>query len=98
MLSGTNSRERNVASLSVARQLLSHRRSFGLVTTHDLSLVALESRFPERVTTCHFTDRFDGEALHFDYRLRPGVATTTNALDVLRLEGIEVDPDATESP
>jgi hypothetical protein len=92
MLSGTNSRERNVASLSVARQLLAHPRSFGLVTTHDLSLVALEEHFPDRVTTCHFTDRFDGEALHFDYRLRPGVATTTNALDVLRLEGIEVDP------
>ncbi len=92
MLSGTNSRERNLASLSVARRLLAHGRSFGLVTTHDLSLVALENHFPDRVTTCHFTDRFDGEALHFDYRLRPGVATTTNALDVLRLEGIEVDP------
>lgn len=90
MLSGTNSRERNQASVSVAHHLLARRRSFGLVTTHDLSLVALEARFPGQVETCHFTDRFDGEALHFDYRLRPGVATTTNALDVLRLEGIDV--------
>jgi hypothetical protein len=96
MLSGTNSRERNVASVSVARQLLAQSRSFGLVTTHDLSLVALETRFPDQVTTCHFTDRFDGEALHFDYRLRPGVATTTNALDVLRLEGITVLSEPTE--
>ena len=94
MLSGTNSRERNVASVSVARQLLAQTRSFGLVTTHDLSLVALEQRFPAQVTTCHFTDRFDGQALHFDYRLRPGVATTTNALDVLRLEGIDVLAEA----
>jgi len=93
MLSGTNSRERHVASVSVARQLLEQPRAFGLVTTHDLSLVALENEFPGRVETWHFTDRFDGEALHFDYTLRPGVAKTTNALDVLRLEGIEVyDP------
>ena len=90
MLSGTNSRERHVASVSVARHLLEQPRAFGLVTTHDLGLVALERDFPERVETWHFTDRFDGQALHFDYTLRPGVATTTNALDVLRLEGIEV--------
>ncbi len=90
MLSGTNSRERNVASLSVAKQLLSHTRSYGLVTTHDLSLASLGEKLPDQVTTCHFTDRFDGQALHFDYRLHPGVATTTNALDVLRLEGIQI--------
>ena len=91
MLSGTNSRERNLASLAIAGRLLAFGRSYGLITTHDLSMVALEARYPERVRTCHFTDRFDGVALHFDYQLRDGVAVTTNALDVLRLEGIEVD-------
>ena len=33
---------------------------------------------------------FDGDRLYFDYTLKPGVATTTNALHVLAMEGIEV--------
>ena len=90
MLSGTNSRERNLASQAVARALVAAGRSYGLVTTHDLSLVSLVEAFSGRVETYHFTDRVDGNALCFDYRLRPGVASTTNALDILRMEGIEV--------
>ena len=39
----------------------------------------------------HFSDQFNGDRLLFDYQLRTGVAQTTNALLVLRLEGIEVD-------
>jgi hypothetical protein len=43
----------------------------------------------------HFTDTV-GEGPHappmsFDYRLRPGVATTTNALRLMRLIGLELD-------
>jgi len=30
--------------------------------------------------------------MSFDYRLRPGVATTTNALRLMRLVGLDLDP------
>ena len=30
------------------------------------------------------------ETLHFDYQLRDGVATTTNAIRVLEIEGIKI--------
>jgi DNA mismatch repair ATPase MutS len=93
MLSGTNSRERHQASRAIVRRLAAARRSAGLVTTHDLDLVSVEHDNPRDVRTFHFSDRVDGEALRFDYRLRDGVATTTNALHVLRMEGIDV-PDA----
>lgn len=87
ILSGTNSRERHLASKTIVRRLLDAQRSFGLVTTHDLELARMaEGGSP----LYHFSDRFDGEALHFDYTLRPGIATTTNALHVLHLEGIDV--------
>lgn len=93
MLSGTNSRERHLACRTIVRRLVGADRSFGLVTTHDLSLVSVAGDLPEQVVCGHFSDRFDGERLHFDYTLKPGVATTTNALHVLAMEGIDVPAD-----
>lgn len=91
MLSGTNSRERRLASRAIAERLLAAPHAAGIITTHDLDLAALEALHPGRVTCAHFSDVFDGERLTFDYQLKPGVATTTNALQVLWLEGIEVE-------
>lgn len=93
ILSGTNSRERHLASRTIVGQLVEANRCFGLVTTHDLDLARLSQDRPEKVPMYHFSDRFDGDALHFDYQLKPGMATTTNALHVLRLEGIEVQAE-----
>ena len=94
MLSGTNSRERGLAARTVVHRLVEADRSFGLVTTHDLALVSVGDERPGQVVCAHFADRFDGEKLHFDYTLKPGVSTTTNALHVLRMEGIHVvDPE-----
>lgn len=97
ILSGTNSRERHLASRTIVGQLIDAQRCFGLVTTHDLDLARLSQARSDggavgakEVPLYHFSDHFDGEALHFDYRLKPGMATTTNALHVLRLEGIEI--------
>ena len=98
MLSGTNSRERRLASRSIATRLLSADRAAGVITTHDLDLAKLTDRFPHQMSLAHFSDHFDGERLHFDYTLHPGVAKTTNALHVLSMEGIEVnDPDVNPS-
>ncbi|MEE2786726.1 MAG: hypothetical protein VX589_05255 [Myxococcota bacterium] len=98
MLSGTNSRERGLASQAVVRRLVESSTGFGLVTTHDLALVAMGDALPGRVHCAHFADRFDGDKLHFDYTLKPGVSTTTNALHVLRMEGIHVQAADAESP
>ncbi len=94
MLSGTNSRERHLACRTIVHTLVGATRSFGLVTTHDLSLVGIAGELPEHVVCGHFSDRFDGERLHFDYTLKPGVAQTTNALHVLAMEGIDVPAEA----
>ena len=91
MLSGTNSRERRLASRTIARTLLDAPHSFGLITTHDLDLAQLQTLYPQKMQCGHFSDHFDGTRLSFDYQLRSGVAKTTNALLVLKLEGIEVD-------
>ena len=61
MLSGTNSRERGLASRAVVRRLVDSAAGFGLVTTHDLALVAMGEELPGRVHCAPFADRFDGE-------------------------------------
>jgi DNA mismatch repair ATPase MutS len=38
----------------------------------------------------HFEDRFDDGQLHFDYRLRPGVVRTSNAIALMRSVGLDV--------
>lgn len=98
MLSGTNSRERHLACRAIVRRLVEARRSYGLVTTHDLALVGVAGDLPSQVICAHFSDRFDGETLHFDYTLKSGVATTTNALHVLAMEGIDVPADDDADP
>jgi DNA mismatch repair ATPase MutS len=45
------------------------------------------------VINVHFTDVFEHGEMKFDYRLRPGVVRTSNALRLLKMAGIEVDED-----
>ncbi|NNM32174.1 MAG: hypothetical protein HKO53_03870 [Gemmatimonadetes bacterium] len=88
MLQGTNSAERRVAARTVIRRLVASG-SLGAVTTHDLTLA--ETPDLARIAVpVHFTETVGSsdEGLTFDYRLRPGVAQSTNALKLLRLVGL----------
>jgi DNA mismatch repair ATPase MutS len=38
----------------------------------------------------HFEDRFEDGVLTFDYRLKPGVVRTSNAIALMRAVGLEV--------
>jgi hypothetical protein len=90
LLSGTNSHDRRIGTESVIRSLL-RRGATGLVTTHDLALTEIAGRM-EHGANYHFGDRFQDGELRFDYRLRPGVVETTNALDLMRAVGLEILP------
>jgi len=65
-----------------------------LISTHDLALAQLETDLPAPVRVVHFADQTgtlaDRPDLAFDYLMRPGVLTSTNALRLLRLAGIAV--------
>ena len=43
-----------------------------------------------RAVNMHFEDRFERGTLTFDYRLKPGVVQTSNALALMRAVGLEV--------
>ena len=89
ILQGTNSAERGIAVRGVARHLLA-AGAIGAMTTHDLSL-ASEEPLSNAARLVHFTETVDEQgAMRFDYRLLDGLATSRNALRLMRLIGIDL--------
>jgi len=93
VLSGTNSLERHLGTRAVVAAVRA-RAAAVLISTHDLALAQLETDLPAPVRVVHFADQTgtlaDRPDLAFDYLMRPGVLTSTNALRLLRLAGIAV--------
>lgn len=89
LLSGTNSKDRRVAAEGVVKTMLS-RGALGMITTHDLSLTEIASMFPGQVKNVHLQDHVEDGKMSFDYQLRDGVITHSNALELMRMIGLEV--------
>jgi hypothetical protein len=89
LLSGTNSHDRRVGTEALLRGLLA-RNAIGLITTHDLALTEIAQALNNDAANMHFGDRFSAGELHFDYKLTPGIADSTNALQLMRSIGLEV--------
>lgn len=93
-LQGTNEAERRVALRIVLRHLLA-AGAVGAVATHDLALHDVAG-LSESARPVHFEGEVRrgarGAELHFDYRLREGPATSTNALELLRAVGLGEEP------
>ena len=90
LLHGTNSHDRLVGSAGVLRSLLD-RGAIGLITTHDLALTAIARDLSPRATNVHFEDRFEGGEIQFDYRMKDGPVTRSNAIALMRAVGLDVD-------
>jgi hypothetical protein len=89
---GTNSHDRLVGASGVLKSLLD-RGSIGLITTHDLALTAIADDLGGHAANVHFEEWFDAGEMRFDYRLKPGRVTRSNALALMRAVGLEVDAD-----
>ncbi len=85
---GTNNRERLIGSQAYIGSLVGEQ-GLGLISTHDLELVNLAEKEP-RIRNLHFSDDVAGGRMSFEYKLRPGPSPTTNALRIMRLEGLPV--------
>jgi hypothetical protein len=90
ILHGTNTAERQVAVREVLGHLLG-RPAIGAISTHDLELANAEPLASAAVPV-HFRETIHPEGheppMTFDYVLREGVATSTNALKLVRLVGL----------
>lgn len=88
-LHGTNSHDRKIGAEGVLRELAS-RNTLGMVTTHDLALTTIADELGPRGANFHFEDHLEDGKLCFDYRLRKGVVSKSNALALMRSIGLEV--------
>jgi DNA mismatch repair ATPase MutS len=89
LLSGTNSHDRRIGAEAVVRGLV-ERGAIGLVSTHDLALAEMVSTLNGKAANVHFEDHIEGGEIRFDYRLRQGVVTRSNALELMRAVGLDV--------
>jgi DNA mismatch repair ATPase MutS len=89
VLSGTNSHDRRHGAQALLTGLI-RLGAIGLVTTHDLALGAMADAPGVRAVNVHFEDAFDGTHLAFDYRLKPGLVKTSNAIPLMQSIGLDV--------
>jgi DNA mismatch repair ATPase MutS len=87
---GTNSHDRQAGAAGVLRSLID-RGAIGLVTTHDLALTSMAGALGAAAVNVHFEDVFEHGEIHFDFRLKPGPVTRSNALALMRAVGLEVE-------
>jgi hypothetical protein len=90
---GTNSHDRLIGSSGVLRTLLDNG-AIGLITTHDLALAGIARALAPRAVNVHFEDWFDGDELRFDYRLKAGPVTRSNAIALMRAVGLDVPEES----
>jgi hypothetical protein len=87
LLSGTNSHDRLEGTKLVVQSLVEHG-AIGIVSTHDLALAEIPATMNGRAVNCHFEDRLEEGKLIFNYKLKPGVVKTSNALELMRSIGL----------
>ena len=80
---GTNSRDQREGTFAVLRAL-AQPDVLGIVATHDTEIGRLEEEQPKYFYNAHFQERIEGDDLVFDYIIRPGVSTTTNAIQLMK--------------
>ncbi len=89
ILHGTNSHDRRIGAEAVIRGLIENG-ALGLVTTHDLALTQIVPASGGRLANVHFEDHLEGGEMRFDYRVKSGVVTKSNAVELMRSVGLEV--------
>ncbi|AIF49705.1 MutS family DNA mismatch repair protein [Pelosinus sp. UFO1] len=86
---GTNSRDRVLGAASVLKNL-NKDWIIGLISTHDFELCNLEKDTHGKIVNYHFTESYVDNEIQFDYKLRIGQCTTTNAKYLMKMVGIEL--------
>lgn len=85
---GTNNKERYIGGLNIIHALF-EKNSFGFISTHDLALSDISNN-DNRLINMHFREHIEENKLMFDYKLKDGPCPTTNALFIMRQEGLPI--------
>jgi hypothetical protein len=90
LLHGTNSHDRALGATAIVRGLM-RRGAIGLATTHDLALARIADDLAPHAANVHFRDELKDGRMIFDYKMHPGVSTTSNALALMKAVGLEIE-------
>jgi len=90
LLSGTNSHDRAIGARGILTGLLAHG-AIGVITTHDLALTEIAAAIGAKGANRHLEDTLVNGTLEFDYRLKPGVVERSNALELMKAVGLDVE-------
>lgn len=86
---GTNSADRIVGAKHVITNL-GDDNCIAVVSTHDFELCALKNKAGHEAENYHFEEYYEENQLRFDYKIKSGRCTTTNAREILRLAGFDI--------
>ena len=86
---GTNSQDRTDGA-EILLEKLDRPYISGFMTTHDYALCdRAAERDNGRISFYHFSERYEGDEVIFDYKLREGLSHESNAMFLMRLVGIK---------
>ena len=86
---GTNNKERLIGSQSYIKALAG-KNCPGILSNNDLELIRLEDETPG-VFNYHFKEEIIDNKMLFKYKIIKGPSPTTNALKIMKLEGLPID-------
>ncbi len=89
LLQGTNSKDRLIGAEGVVEALL-QSGAIGLISTHDLALTGIGGPGDQRLHNVHLQDEIVDGRMKFDFKLRDGVVTKSNGIELMRLIGLKV--------
>ncbi|HZY82227.1 MAG TPA: DNA mismatch repair protein MutS, partial [Cyclobacteriaceae bacterium] len=87
ILRGTNSDDKRMGTLAFFRKLKDYN-CLAILATHDLVIGKLEEEYPQHFSNYCFESELRGAELHFDYKLRKGVSSSTNATFLMKSLGL----------
>lgn len=87
IFTGTNSKDRIYGAKNVLRNL-NKSGLMGAITTHDLEICQLDSH--ERIVNYNFSEDYIDGKIDFDYKIKKGKSTSTNAKHLMELVGIDL--------
>lgn len=86
-LRGTNTADKQSGTTSVIKKLAGCN-VIGIVATHDTGLCIMAEQYPGKISNYHFESEINGNQLTFDYKLKPGGSTSSNATMLIKMMGI----------
>jgi hypothetical protein len=89
LLQGTNSKDRRIGAEGILRALV-EQGAIGLISTHDLALTDISALEEGVLKNVHFQDELENGTLRFDFKLRDGVVSKSNGIELMRSIGLKV--------